>query len=539
MGRRKVSKACSTCRRRKVKCDDGRPCIPCKTKYWQCDDLVGQSIELVHTDRRTPAREACSTCQQRKVKCDDGRPCIPCKTRYLQCDDLVGRFTELVHTDRRTSADTANSYTYFFYRIRQRNSSRQGFGYVLGDGNLIVEPFEVLPVLRKAIRVFKKDQHQICHQNLTIESRQSAELSVLHDGQVRVTAEFFGEAPGQEVRVSLWKIADGTTRKLGPATHIGSTRWYIVTNYNNLIGHAVIFTRRQAEEVISVPVPPGPNKSPFHESTSSSVPVDSAVGSPQAELEPTAWMYTYGVGTSARTDILIKYNSVCYTYQTYDYLKSRLLALVEQQAEQARHLTELSITPYQIHYCTEKYIQNQLHLEANFSKDVSDRSVSIKVYSPGRKDWPIHAQQHKQASQCSVFIDLVEYHGNIIVFNCDDEYIASFPVKRPWLPHCDIELHRMKTMQMADSDIYNSFSSYARNSITEELEWYSRPLDRLGVKKRREVVSGLVRSGREVHWRKERQNLGEAFRGMQFKSFQNMWRAECSGHVRYPALHFN
>ncbi|KAH7478377.1 hypothetical protein FOMA001_g9760 [Fusarium oxysporum f. sp. matthiolae] len=120
-------------------------------------------------------------------------------------------------------------------------------------------------------------------------------------------------------------------------------------NYNDLIGHAVIFTRRQGEEVISAPVPPGPNKSPFlesspspfDESTSSSVPVGSAVGSPQAELEPTAWMYTFGFGTSARKDILIKYNSVCYTYRAYASLKTGLRTLVEQQAEQARHLTRL------------------------------------------------------------------------------------------------------------------------------------------------------------------------------------------------------
>ncbi|SCO84694.1 uncharacterized protein FRV6_08821 [Fusarium oxysporum] len=495
---------------------------------------------------------ACSTCRRRKVKCDDGRPCIPCKTRHLQCDNLVGQSTELVHTDRRTSANTANSYTYFFYRIRQRSSSLQGFGYVLGDGNLIVE-LKVLPVLQKAMSMLKEGNVQrMCYGDLTIEillseARESAKLSVLNNGQVCITAEFFGEAPGQEVRVLLWKIADGTTRKLGPAQWIGSARWCIVMNYNDLIGHAVIFTRRQGEEVISAPVPPGSNKSPFlesspspfHESTSSSVPVGSAVSSPQAELEPTAWMYTFGIGTSARKDILIKYNSDCYTYRAYASLKTGLRTLVEQQAEQARHLTRLSITPYRIHYCTETYIENQLHLEANFSKDVSDRSISIKAYSPGQKGWPIRSQQHKQASQCSIFIDLDDCHGNIIVFNCDDEYIASFPVKRRWIPYCDRKLHQMKTGQMHDLDIYNSFSSYVRSSITEDLEWYSQPLDKLGLINRKEMVSELVRSGREVHWRKDRQNLGEAFRGMQFRAFEKMWKAECSGQARFPALHFD
>ncbi|KAG4268340.1 hypothetical protein FPRO04_12446 [Fusarium proliferatum] len=261
MRSRKPWKACSTCRRRKVKCDIGRP--------YQSPQMGTRKI-----------LDACSTCRQRKLKCDNGRPCIPFKPN-------------------------------------------------------------VLSVLRKAMPMLKRGGEQrMCRGHSTIEillseTRQSAELSLLRDGRVCITAEFFGEAPGEEVGVALWKIADGTNRQLGPATRLGSTRWCVVMDHNDLIGHAVIFTRRQREEVISVPVPSEPNKSPFLESTSSSVPIGSAVGS------PTAWMYTYGVGTSAWTDILIEHNSVYYTYQASKYLRSRLLNLVEQQAEQARRLQEL------------------------------------------------------------------------------------------------------------------------------------------------------------------------------------------------------
>ncbi|EWG46529.1 hypothetical protein FVEG_06986 [Fusarium verticillioides 7600] len=511
------------------------------------------------------ASNACFTCRRLKRKCDKDEPCKPCKTRNLQ--SVKESLTEMFHTDRRTSADTASSYTRFCYLIRQRSSFLQGFGYVLGDGNPIVEHPQVLPVLRKAIHKFQNGQQTICHRDLTIEillgePKQSAKLSVLHDGEVLITAEFFGEAPGQQVKVWLLKIADGTTSFLGPPTWLGPTRWCIVTNYDNLIGHAVIFTRRPGEEVISVPVPPGSNKllflessqspflessqspflessqSPSHESTSFSVPW---VSSPQAERQPTcAWVYKYGGERSSQKGILIKLNSVYYTGEANRHLRKLLIASVEEQSgEDSRHCEELSITPYRIHYCTEKYVEKKLQLEANFSRDISDRSIFIEAYTPGERRCSIYAQQHKEASQCSISIDTDYYRDKIIVFNCDDEYIASCPVKRRWTVHCENLLYKMKRKKKDDSYIYNFFSSYVRSYIAEDLAWFSQTVKRKYSQGRKSVVSKLIASGKEFHWRKDRQNLGDEFRGMQYSAFYELWRTQGVGQGRYSRVRYN
>ncbi|EXL45094.1 hypothetical protein FOCG_13857 [Fusarium oxysporum f. sp. radicis-lycopersici 26381] len=398
---------------------------------------------------RRRAREACSSCRILKRKCDEGSPCEQCKKRNLQCYKkyLSVPSTELLHTDRQTSANPASSYTYFFYRIRQGNSNLEGFGYVFGDGNLIVD-HKVLPVLRKTMSMVTKDQRQrIWHKDLTVEilfseKRQSAELMVLQDGQVCITAEFFGEASGQEVKVSLWDMANGTTKELGHATSIRSTQWYIVTNYEDLLGQAVIFTRRQGEEVVSLPVSPESHKVPVHESpgitspsnsASLSATADSTVGSPP---RTNALFYNYQTWrpSSRRWQgIIVKHGSVSYTYRINNVLRSTLLNLEAPQDKKTTRTkySQLSTSPYEIQLCTESYDEKKnLHLQANFSKDISGRFVSIKTYasihSQGSK---IHVPQDKRACQCSIVINALDYPGDIIVFECDNEFIVSHPVK--------------------------------------------------------------------------------------------------------------
>ncbi|KAH7228886.1 hypothetical protein BKA60DRAFT_549899 [Fusarium oxysporum] len=504
---------------------------------------------------RPRAREACSTCRRLKQKCDEGRPCKQCKRRNLQCHKkyLLDSSTELSHTDRQTSPNLASSYTYFFYRIRQRDSNLEGFGYVFGDGNLIVEHYKVLPVLRKAMSMVTKGQHQrIWHRDLTIEillsdERQSAKLIVLHDGQVCITAEFFGEAPGQEVRVLLWKMADGTTRELGPATSMGSTLWCIVTNYNNLIGHAVIFTRRQGEEVVSVPVSPGPYKLPFlessqsrfHESpspsksTSSSVPVSSTVGSPPSDSNALLYTYQTSKKNIPLQGIMISHGSSIYTSGASFILRNALFSIRESQEEQTMEwgCTLLSVKPLKIRLCTEIYDgKKNLHLQANFSKDISDRSVSINAYRAGPDSFsPIYVPQGKEGCQCSIVIDAPTYSETIIVFECDNEYIRSFPIKRRWTIKCETELCYKLEMKMQHEDIYDSFSSYIPAYIKEELEWFEGPygLENPYLTKRKKKIAEYVRRRKQFHWLRDRQTLGEEFRGIRYSAFYSLWQTEC------------
>ncbi|KAH7218882.1 hypothetical protein DER44DRAFT_818318 [Fusarium oxysporum] len=302
-------------------------------------------------------------------------------------------------------------------------------------------------------KVTKDQRQRIWHKDLTVEmlfseKRQSAELMVLQDGQVRITAEFFGEASGQEVKVSLWEAANGTTKKLGHATSIGSTQWYIVTNYDDLLGHAVIFTRRQGEEVVSLPVSPESHlpilessQSPVHESPGITSPSKSAsfwatagstVGSPP---RINALLYSYETWRPIwrrLQGIMIKHGSLCYTHQVHQILRSSLRVLEVPQGRKTMkwRCTQLSISPYKIQLCTESYDEKNLYLQANFSKDISERSVSIKTYTTNaNRGEHIHVSQNKRVCQCSIVINALDYTGDIIVFECDNEYIVSHPVK--------------------------------------------------------------------------------------------------------------
>ncbi|KAJ6498319.1 hypothetical protein DFH09DRAFT_335151 [Mycena vulgaris] len=125
---RRTAKACSNCRRDKVRCDGTRPCSGCTKKNKQCVDgcdpcrrararcektgnsctrCEAEKIECVEEERPEPspvsffvpqrqspppspnprerAKSACQNCKNDNKKCDDQRPCSRCVARSEAC----------------------------------------------------------------------------------------------------------------------------------------------------------------------------------------------------------------------------------------------------------------------------------------------------------------------------------------------------------------------------------------------------------------------------------------------------------------------
>eukprot|EP00960_Hanusia_phi_P062943 765308-Hanusia_phi.AAC.8 len=87
--RRRVERACEFCRRRKLKCDDQRPCSSCAGRMTGCRDChkgaeweaqlaaLGKNAGL-YWKMRNNVSQACDRCRKLKSKCGDTRPCWRC-----------------------------------------------------------------------------------------------------------------------------------------------------------------------------------------------------------------------------------------------------------------------------------------------------------------------------------------------------------------------------------------------------------------------------------------------------------------------------
>ncbi|EKX36232.1 hypothetical protein GUITHDRAFT_117589 [Guillardia theta CCMP2712] len=94
--RRRVERACEFCRRRKLKCDDQRPCSSCAGRMTGCRDChkgaeweaqlaaLGKNAGL-YWKMRHNVSQACDRCRKLKSKCGDTRPCWRCvKSGYTR-----------------------------------------------------------------------------------------------------------------------------------------------------------------------------------------------------------------------------------------------------------------------------------------------------------------------------------------------------------------------------------------------------------------------------------------------------------------------
>ena len=83
--------SCTQCRQRKLKCDRQQPCSRCARSGEECR-YIPNSIEH---ERRAPRRQirsrnrpvkACTECRRRRVRCDLHEPCSECNARELHCE---------------------------------------------------------------------------------------------------------------------------------------------------------------------------------------------------------------------------------------------------------------------------------------------------------------------------------------------------------------------------------------------------------------------------------------------------------------------
>ncbi|TDL26679.1 hypothetical protein BD410DRAFT_715691 [Rickenella mellea] len=68
---RRVSKACCSCRRDKIRCDGARPCAGCLKKGFPPEKCI----------------DGCLPCRRARARCEGGMPCTRCQTMQLACVD--------------------------------------------------------------------------------------------------------------------------------------------------------------------------------------------------------------------------------------------------------------------------------------------------------------------------------------------------------------------------------------------------------------------------------------------------------------------
>ncbi|KAH7090833.1 hypothetical protein FB567DRAFT_300647 [Paraphoma chrysanthemicola] len=98
---RRAMQACFRCRKQKLRCLGGRPCVRCVKANKECDFGKGnagtfaqprnvnisaaQQQEQQHRQERR-AMQACLRCRKQKLRCLGGRPCVRCVKANRECD---------------------------------------------------------------------------------------------------------------------------------------------------------------------------------------------------------------------------------------------------------------------------------------------------------------------------------------------------------------------------------------------------------------------------------------------------------------------
>lgn len=76
---------CGHCQKKKIKCDNGRPCRNCVNGELDCASnmvsIFEKKMKHVFSTRQKP----CDLCRKRRVRCDKGQPCIRCSGGGFKC----------------------------------------------------------------------------------------------------------------------------------------------------------------------------------------------------------------------------------------------------------------------------------------------------------------------------------------------------------------------------------------------------------------------------------------------------------------------
>lgn len=66
---KRTAKACTSCRRDKIRCDGARPCAACLKKGYTIDQCT----------------DGCESCRRARARCEGGKPCLRCRDMHLEC----------------------------------------------------------------------------------------------------------------------------------------------------------------------------------------------------------------------------------------------------------------------------------------------------------------------------------------------------------------------------------------------------------------------------------------------------------------------
>ncbi|KAJ5814476.1 hypothetical protein N7474_006253 [Penicillium riverlandense] len=98
---RRAMQACFRCRKQKLRCLGGRPCVRCVKANKECDFGKGNAGNIAHPPNVTfgtaqqheqqhqqerRAMQACFRCRKQKLRCLGGRPCVRCVKAKKECD---------------------------------------------------------------------------------------------------------------------------------------------------------------------------------------------------------------------------------------------------------------------------------------------------------------------------------------------------------------------------------------------------------------------------------------------------------------------
>jgi hypothetical protein len=98
---RRAMQACFRCRKQKLRCLGRRPCVRCVKANKECDFGKGNAGNIAHPPNVTigtaqqheqqyqqerRAMQACFRCRKQKLRCFGGRPCVRCVKANKECD---------------------------------------------------------------------------------------------------------------------------------------------------------------------------------------------------------------------------------------------------------------------------------------------------------------------------------------------------------------------------------------------------------------------------------------------------------------------
>lgn len=98
-------------------------------------------------------------------------------------------------------------------------------------------------------------------------------------------------------------------------------------------------------------------------------------------------------------------------------------------------------------------------------------------------------------------------------------------ISRRWTQGDERKLADLKLDNVDNNQILKSFPSTLQQFVLEDLKWFENKVLKKEARERRSIVKGRIEKGEKICWRTDRHSLGPAFYGMQYKSFERIWKS--------------